>query len=435
VRLTIEKLIYGGDGLARLPADDKSLEHNGRGKAAFIPFVLEGEMVDATLTEQKQSFARARVDHLLKPSPQRITAPCPYFSHCGGCHYQHTNYAHQLGIKAAILRENLLRIAKLELDIELKIHPSPEWNYRNRSRFTVRPAPDFALCYHKFNSHELLPVEQCPISSPLINKALHTLLVLGRIAHIPQHLREIEIFSNADDSQLLVEIYCDPEVSTPEIEKWLGDVRGRMPEIVGITAFQNESARSFAAREFASAGKKEITYQTADASYRVSAGSFFQVNRFLTADLVKVVTGRRAGNTALDLYAGVGLFSSVLYRDFHRVIAVESSPTSYSDLLYNSAPNVKAVHSTTEQYLKNALKKLRPDFVVIDPPRAGLSSPVLKDLIAMHPPEIAYVSCDPATAARDLRELLGSGYKMQQAHLVDLFPQTFHIESVFHLRL
>ncbi len=427
MQLTIEKLIYGGDGLARLPADDQ-----GRGKAVFVPFVLEGEIVYASLIEQKSGFARARADDILTSSAHRAEPGCPYFTRCGGCHYQHSNYQHQLEIKAAILRENLRRIAKLELDIELQTHPSPEWNYRNRSRFTVQFNPNFALCYHKLNSNDLISIEQCPISSPLINRALQGLWDMGREGKLSNQIREIELFANADDSSLLIEVYCGEEISSHGIENWSLDCQSRIPEIAGVVAFTSGPALPKKGR-VATAGKSAIEYKTPKSSYRVSAGSFFQVNRHLVDQLVNIVVCEHSGETALDLYAGVGLFSSVLNRDFQRIIAVEPSPASYSDLLYNSPPNVKAIHSTTEQYLKNVAGKLRPDFVVLDPPRAGLSAEALKGVAALNPTRIAYVSCDPATVARDLRALLNFGYQMQQAHLIDLFPQTFHIESVFHL--
>ncbi|HEV7219759.1 MAG: 23S rRNA (uracil(1939)-C(5))-methyltransferase RlmD [Terriglobales bacterium] len=427
MQLIIEKLIYGGDGLARLPADDQ-----GRGKAVFVPFVLEGEAVGISLTEQKPGFARGVVNEILAPSAHRIEPHCPYFMRCGGCHYQHSSYSHQLEIKAAILRENLRRIAKLELETELQIHPSPEWNYRNRSRFTVRFEPEFGLCYHKFNSNQLLPVEQCPISSPLINQVLQALWAMGRAGEMPKDIRELELFANADDTGLLIEAYCADEASNNVIEQFGHDCQSRIPAIFGVVAFKNRPAPAREER-FAAVGKKEIEYKTLQGSYRVSAGSFFQVNRHLIDELVNIVTGGRSGETVLDLYAGVGLFSSVLNRDFHRVIAVESSQPSYSDLLYNSAPNVKAVHATTEHYLESMPRKLRPDFVVLDPPRSGLSANALKGLVALNAPEITYISCDPATLARDMRGLLNSGYQLKQAHLIDLFPQTFHIESAFHL--
>jgi 23S rRNA (uracil1939-C5)-methyltransferase len=450
LELTIEKLVYGGDGLARLPADER-----GRGKAAFIPFVLEGEKVEAVLLEQKTGFARAQADRILAASPQRIEPRCPYFQRCGGCHYQHTGYEHQLEIKAAILKENLRRIAKLELDTELSIHPSPPWNYRNRTRLRVHTVPEFALGYYRLNSHELLAVEQCPISSPLINRAIAAMWQLGRAGRVFDGIREIEFFADADDSQLLVEAYCSTDIGNAT-EQFAADFRTIQPETTGLTFLETHGSKYETRgdpKRLAVSGSDHLTYTTKLASYRVSAGAFFQVNRYLADELVHIVVGVGRGNgrdahraagedtgasgTALDLYAGVGLFSSALSsvpnREFERVIAVESSPTSHADLLYNSPANVKAVRATTEQYLENAAGKVRPELVVVDPPRSGLGEKVIQGLARMMASRLVYVSCDPATLSRDLARLLQSGYRVQKAHLVDLFPQTYHLESVFHL--
>ena len=424
--LTIEKLVYGGDGLARLPADE-----HGRGKAVFMPFVLEGEQVEASLLEQKPGFARARAEEIVRAAEWRVEPRCPYFLRCGVCHYQHSSYEHQLQIKAAILKENLRRIAKLELENELEIHPSPAWNYRNRARFKIQTSPEFALGYYKFGSHELLAVEECPISSPLINRAMAAFWEQGRAGKMAAGIRELELFANAEDTELLIEAYSAPSIEKGAAEQWTQEARRAMPEIVGAVIFIGEN--KLQPELWVEAGAKELTYKTARASYRVSAGSFFQVNRCLTDELVRIVTEARSGSTALDLYAGVGLFSAVLNREFERVIAVESSPTSYADLLYNSAANVKRVRATVEQYLENAAGKLHPDVVVVDPPRAGLGEGVIRNLVKLGAPRITYVSCDPATLSRDLRALLQSGYRVEQAHLVDLFPQTYHLESVFHL--
>jgi 23S rRNA (uracil1939-C5)-methyltransferase len=440
LQLTIEKLIYGGDGLARLPSEDLPNDKQRRGKAVFIPFVLEGEQVEAHLIEEKRGFARGLVETLVVPSVHRVAPPCPYFARCGGCHYQHSNYEHQLEIKAAILKENLRRIAKLELETELNIHQSPEWNYRNRTRLTLQTSPEFALCYHKFNSHQLLPIEQCPISSPLINRGIAALWDIGRKGNIPGEIREIEMFANASDTELLIEAYCEEDVNVdPDAAQRLHEnLQSQIPEVAGVVFFKDRSSGTSSDQtneheQVQLAGRGDLVYKTSLSSYRVSAGSFFQVNRFLIDELVSIVTADQSGGTALDLYAGVGLFSSVLYREFQRVIAVESSQTSYADLEYNSPPNVKAVQATTEQCLRNVGGKLHPDLVVVDPPRGGLSENVTELLASLRSPRITYVSCDPATLARDLRGLLDSGYRMGQAHLVDLFPQTFHVESVFQL--
>src|SRR5882672_9225984 len=149
MQIEIEKLIYGGDGLARYAAQGEP-----RGKTVFVPFTLPGERVEAVPLEERTGFIRARAENVLTASDKRIEPRCPYFFRCGGCHYQHTSYEHQLEIKVAILKENLRRIAKVELDTELKIHPSPPWNYRNRARLRVHSAAEFVLGYYKFNSHE-----------------------------------------------------------------------------------------------------------------------------------------------------------------------------------------------------------------------------------------------------------------------------------------
>ena len=318
------------------------------------------------------------------------------------------------------------------------IHPSPPWNYRNRSRFKVETAPDFALGYYKFNSHELLPVEECPISSPLINRALSAVWQLGRAGKVPSAIQEIEFFANSDDTQLLSEVYCSPDAGAPA-EPFAGELRTALPEVCGVVFFAARAGKADAQgdpKPIGGSGVSNLIYATKLASYRVSAGAFFQTNRHLTDELVEVVVQGRdasASGTVLDLYAGVGLFSSVLNREFERVIAVESSPTSHADLLYNSPANVKAIRATTEQYLENAAGKLRPDWVVVDPPRGGLGERVIKGLVKLGAPRITCVSCDPATFSRDLARLLQSGYRVEEAHLVDLFPQTYHLESVFHL--
>jgi len=441
--LKIEKLIYGGDGLARLPADA-----SGRGKAAFVPFVLAGEKIEATLTEQKPGFARAQADAIIEPSPHRIQPACPYFGQCGGCHYQHASYEHQLEIKKEILRESLRRTAKIELPFAIQIHPSPPWNYRNRSRFQVQTSPSFAAGYFKMSSHELLPVEECPISSPLINRGIAALWQSGRGGKVPQGVREVEFFANADDTQLLVDVECAGGARRAAVRGWAEEFLAALPEIAGVVAFRepNPGDRKAGAQEILlTVGAAFLTYQTQRAAYRVSAGSFFQTNRYLTDELVRIVTAGQSGRLALDLYAGVGLFSTALAGDFHHIVSVEASQTSSTDLSYNRSSNGEAVQATTEQYLARRDKTGRvgkseepdivhnPDLAVVDPPRSGLGERVARSLATLGATRVVYVSCDPMTLARDLVTLLGAGYRIEQVHLVDLFPQTYHLESVVHL--
>ncbi len=429
--LNIEKLIYGGDGLARLPAVSSGDKDRGRGKAVFIPFVLAGEKIEAVLTEEKPGFARARVNAIVEPSPHRVPPPCPHFSRCGGCHYQHASYEHQLEIKKEILRENLRRIAKFELQCEIQVHPSPPWNYRNRSRLQVQTQPEFAAGYFKFASHELLPVEECPISSPLINRGIATVWQTGRAGKAVEGVREVEFFSNADDTKMLLEFLCAPEARRAAVRTWAEELCAAMPEIAGVVAFREP--QKGVQEPLVAVGARELTYQTKTGSYRVSAGAFFQTNRFLIDELVNIVTADRSGELAVDLYAGAGLFSTALACDHRHIVSVEMSQTAAGDLQYNLPVNGKAVRAATEHFLTEYTDRARTDLVVVDPPRSGLGGPVARALASVAAPRLTYVSCDPATLARDLVPLQAAGYRVEQVHLVDLFPQTYHLESVVQL--
>jgi 23S rRNA (uracil1939-C5)-methyltransferase len=467
--LQIEKLVYGGDGLARLPADAQ-----GRGKTVFLPFVIPGEQVEASAVETRPGFVRAKLDKVLTSSPQRIEPGCPYFGRCGGCHYQHIDYEAQLRYKSKILDETLRRTAKLELAQEIQLHASEPWHYRNRTRMRVRHLPEFALGYHRNNSHDVLPVENCPISSRLINQAIAEVWKLGREGAVPEDLHGVQFFANVDDTELLVEVYVRPEAfalernsrsldSRPPNPKRVGQegralarddnsneyqpfaaaLHRELPQVAGVVVFPT-SAVEDEARQYAplaaihneaslAIGEGALLYHALAHDYRVSGGSFFQTNRFLTETLVQVVIGDRKGRGALDLYAGAGLFTAQLARNFDTVLAVESSPHSFADLRHNVPPNVKCIRATTEKFLAERATKLAPDLVVVDPPRAGLGEKTARALGRMTVPRVTYVSCDPATLSRDLRILLEFNFRVEQVHLVDMFPQTFHMETVVHL--
>jgi 23S rRNA (uracil1939-C5)-methyltransferase len=459
--LSIEKLIYGGDGLARTPAGP-----DGRSMAVFVPFVLPGETVEAEIRQEKPGFARGSVTQLIEASPDRVEARCPYFRQCGGCHYQHIRYERQLEFKAGILRETLRRIAKIELTSEIRLHPSPPWNYRNRTRLQVRSAPEFALGYFQFGSHKFLPVRECPISSPLLNRVMARLLDL-RGLNCPAAVEEIELFADAADERLLAWAFCGREADERDLLRWAEALQCGLPEISGVTFFasrrrsserrspERRSARERSTQErweddapldaklLAQSGAKSIRYQTIgyqtnEHQYQVSAGAFFQVNRYLTDELISVVTGNAHGDVALDLYAGVGLFSVALAPSFHHILGVEASQTSHADFVQNVPANVKVVGARTEEYLRSVYPKSRPvrnrpELVVLDPPRTGAGSAVIRSLVELGAPRVRYVSCDPATLARDIAPLLAAGYHIEEAHLFDLFPGTFHIESVMLL--
>jgi 23S rRNA (uracil1939-C5)-methyltransferase len=435
MQIKIEKMIYGGEGLGRLPADD-----SGRGKTVFVPFVLPDEIAEIRAVETKPSFVRAEVVELTHASPTRIEPGCEYFGRCGGCQYQHTTYEKQLKIKADVLRETLLRGAKLELPVELQIHSVEPWHYRNRTRLKIQTAPEFAVGYHRNRSHQILPVRHCPISSPLINRAIIAMWEAGEHNEIADSIREVQIFADHDDQHALMEIYAARELTRQEFERAAVAIRGRVHEIVGVVAFEANRksdedetgpAESASRGVLFGVGERSLTYRAANSDYKVSAGSFFQTNRFLVDKLVSLAITEMQGSNAFDLYAGAGLFTVPLAAKFARLTAVEASPYSSADLTANAPKNVKCVRSTTEDFLRST--GARAEFVLVDPPRAGLGEKAAQALGRMHASRVTYVSCDPSTLSRDLRVLLQSGFRVEQAHLVDLFPQTYHMESVFHL--
>jgi 23S rRNA (uracil1939-C5)-methyltransferase len=418
--------------------------------AVFVPFVLPGERVDVEIRQEKPGFARGSMARLIEASPDRVEARCPYFRQCGGCHYQHIPYVRQLEFKAEIWRETLQRIAKTELECELRLRASPGWNYRNRTRLQVQTAPEFALAYFRFGSHEFLPVRECPISSPLLNRVMARLLEL-RGLNCPAAVEEIELFADSADECLLAWAFCGRDADKRDLSRWAEALERELPEISGVTFFasRRQTSRQISrqrledeapldSKTLAQSGAKSIRYRTTNHEYQVSAGAFFQVNRYLIDELVSVVTGDARGDVALDLYAGVGLFSAALAQSFHHILSVEASQTAYGDLVQNVPANVKAVGARTEDYLRSgyltsrAVRK-RPDLVVLDPPRTGAGKLVIRSLVEFGAPRIRYVSCDPATLARDIAPLLAGGYHIEEAHLFDLFPETFHIESVMLL--
>lgn len=436
MELTIEKLVYGGDGLARLPGDER-----GRGKAVFLPYVIPEERVDATITESRPGFARAHPDQVLTSSAHRVTPVCQYFGRCGGCQYQHIDYLPQLQFKSEILRETLRRTAKLELDQEIHLHPSPPSNYRNRTRMQLQHRPSFALGYFRGNSRQVLPVEGCPISSPLINQVISAVWKLGRAGAVPPDAQSLQFFANHDETTMRVELYVRSNADEANCTEFAAALTSNVPAIGGVIVTDTPGSEAgvdapvsnFVSSKTVAAGSDHLVYHAAGHDYRVSSGSFFQTNRFLVDELARVATPDATGTTALDLYAGVGLFTVPLAGRFQKVVAVEASPPAIADLKQNAPANVQAVRTTTEAFLAKQAAAAKPDFVLLDPPRAGLGEKATAALCRTSASRVTYVSCDPATLSRDLRLLLESGFEVQQAHLVDLFPQTAHMETVFHL--
>lgn len=419
MKLEIEKCIYGGAGLT-----------HAEGKAVFVPFTLPGELVEAHIVEDKKSFANAESDTVLQPSHQRAAPPCEYFGQCGGCQYQHATYAYQVDLKCNILREMLERARLAPFPEIVPVYAEP-LAYRNRVRLHIQHEP-LALCYKKRASHANLPVSRCPIAAPLIQRAID---IVWRIdGSFLQEFSEIEFFTN--ETELLMSLWAHRHISNPSslLKRICEEMRLDLPELSGAAIFSVKDARS-PEKKLAEWGAQSLTYNAGKYAYHVSIGSFFQVNRFLINELIQLVTADFSGALAWDLYAGVGLFAQVLSQRFENVIAVEAVPSSSSDLRQNLSGKLhRTVRSGTLEFLRQQ-RGTTPDLIVADPPRAGLGHTVVSMLTKVRPQTIVYVSCDPATLARDLCALVESGYHLRTIRMVDLFPQTFHLESVTLLSL
>lgn len=425
MKLKIEKAVYGGAGLARIGDGEGALA----GKTVFAPLSLPGELVEAHITEDKRSFLKAEVDAVIEASMLRTTPACPYFGICGGCSYQHAVYAHQVEMKAAILRESLER-ARISQIPPIHTLSGDPWHYRNRIRLHVRSTP-FALCYRERRSHQLLGVKQCPIAAPPLEKAIVTVTEAGKTLALAEFCSEIEFFA-ADNGVLLISFLT--ERIGPDAKAKLLTIcqalKQQLPELAGSAIFVARNKQP--AKLVHHWGETAAFYRAADFDYRVSLGSFFQVNRFLVDSLVELVAANRAGRLAWDLYAGAGLFARALANGFERVIAVESSPSSAADLRHNmEGTSHHVIEAETAEFLRKEKSSMTPpDLVVVDPPRAGLGAAVTSALSRIGPAQIVYVSCDPSTLSRDLAALVEFGYDLRTITMVDLFPQTFHLESV-----
>ncbi|MDQ1692609.1 MAG: rRNA (uracil1939-C5)-methyltransferase [Acidobacteriaceae bacterium] len=430
MKLRIEKPIYGGASLARVPADDPT---GLAGKAVFVPFALPRELVEARIAADHRSYASATLEQVLEPAPGRVLPGCEYYARCGGCHYQHADYPTQLAMKRDILVEALERAQVAPLP-EVRVRSAEPWGYRNRVRLHVTRAPHASLSYREAASHRDLAVDHCPVAAPLLQQAIAACnRLLQTQPAMAKVLAEVEFFTNGDESALLVSLFSstpakrvDADLSRVVAEALLRE----LPSLIGVRTFtlDPKTRRTQLANSW---GEPSLRYVVGEHAYQVSAAAFFQVNRFLLPALLQEVTVQQSGNVAWDLYAGVGLFAQALSRQFEQVIAVESSPASAADLAHNlHGPPHKRIVQDTLRFLESPANVAQPDLVVVDPPRAGLAADVCERLAAVGTRRIVYVSCDPSTLARDLRTLQPSGYRPVSLILLDLFPQTFHLETV-----
>jgi 23S rRNA (uracil1939-C5)-methyltransferase len=384
VEVRVERLLPGGAGIAH--AD---------GRTVLVGLAAPGDLLRVRIEEVRGKVSFASIVEVIEPSPARIEPPCPYFGRCGGCDFQQLDYPAQLEAKVSIIRDCLRRIARVDEPGEIAIVPSPqEWRYRARAQWQF-DATRKHLGYFERGSHRICDIAECPVLMPELQETLSVLR---------ERMREDSLSPKAEDFQAVA---GDEGVSLfPPVHE--GEVL--------------EASRAIAENR-----------------YRFSAEGFFQINQSLLPQLVSFALGDALGDTAIDLYCGVGLFTLPLARRFERVTGVEGNPSAVAyarrNLLDARLENAAIECAPVGEWLSvNAHAHAPVDLVLLDPPRSGLEEGGAGGILKLRPQRIAYVSCDPATLARDLREFLEGGYSLGTVTAFDMFPQTHHVETVAFLQ-
>lgn len=412
LEVTVERLAFGGFAIAR---------HDGL--AVFVAFGAPGDRLLVEVYEAEKNFVRAHIVTVLAPGPGRVQPRCVHFGECGGCQYQHVDYATQVTAKAEFVRDALVRTGGFHDHPPVTVHHAEPWGYRSRTQLkllaTSGERPDGSigrlgkkqrralraaeaavavadgtgpvLGFHKAFTHDTLDITMCPVLAPALENGLPA--VRAAVAQMPRK-----------DWPYQVDGSCGNGIAS-----WAPDLPGLRKDLV--------------------------EHEVGGFRYLIEPESFFQGNRHLVGKLVEGAIGDERGELAFDLYAGVGLFSLPLSKRFTRVLAVEDERRATTlgrvNVKTNGCDNVTYLRATTEQFLRE--NKERPDLVLMDPPRLG-AKPAIKLLLRLQAARLVYVSCDPQTLARDLRQLVDGGYELEQVEAFDMFPQTFHVEAVARLR-
>ncbi len=364
-KIHIEKLVPGGDGLAR-----------NQGKVFFIPLVAPGETIDAEITEQKKKYGKARCLKIYDHSPYRVEPVCAYYGRCGGCNLQHLDYNYQVLLKKEFIQDLFGKMAGISLPADYEFRKSPPFGYRHRIQVQREGKK---TGFKERSGSSVIEISDCPILTAPLNQYLKR----KKSEQYSSNTREM-IFSSGDSIH---------------------------------TEMNN----------------REISYNLLGKTVYFRTDLFFQSNHYLLPDLIKYVMDGLQGENAMDLYCGTGLFSLFLKDCFKNIIAIEINPET--EKYYHK--NLEGSHysyygMSLEQWLKKGLHKKNPkmDLVVLDPPRSGISESVRKFLIESKPDRLVYVSCDPATQARDTKELINHGFIISDMKGFDFYPHSNHMENV-----
>jgi len=405
-------IAHGGAGIGRV-----------RGKVVFVPYCIPGEKVLVEIVEEKKKWARARLVEVQEPSEDRVAPPCPYYGRCGGCHFQHVAYERQLALKTEVVRDQLARLgAVAHAPVEPAIPVGEPWHYRNHVQLTMDR--EGRLGYREARSRAVVPIETCPLMHPLLEEILDALELEGEGNEAPQEgsrgpisIRRVALRAGVrtGDRMIIFETYHDTPLELA-VDIPVSCVLLRSDQVPVVMA-----------------GSDHLYEVVEGRRYRVSAPSFFQANTAGAEVLVRLVREMLApqrNERLLDLYCGVGLFGLALAEEVAQVVGVEGNPFAVRDARLNAEgmDHIQILEGAAEEVVPTLSEPF--DLAVADPPRDGLAPEVIS-LLARHPvSRLVYVSCDPATLARDARRLRRAGYRLVRVQPVDMFPQTYHIESV-----
>lgn len=394
IEVVVERILPGGLGLAHV-----------EGRTIFVSLAAPGDRLRVMIERVKGTVAFASVNEILEPSSVRIEPPCPYFGRCGGCDFQQMNYAVQLDAKVEMIRDCLRRIGGIEDVPQFSITPAPnEWHYRSRAQWQY-DAVRRRLGYFESGSRNVCDVAECAVLAPELQSTLSSLRGQMDQGTLPDELRDFRAVVG-DNGVSIASSVRSPTVTEGK--------RAETPV--------------------------DITRTIAGETYRLNAESFFQTNADLLPQLIEAALNRAHGERALELYCGVGLLTIPLARKFTSVVGVESDSAAVkfaqSSLSLAGLSNAKIAREDVGNWLASNEQNLRsdaPDFLLLDPPRTGAESRVISGILSFKPKRICYVSCDPATLARDLKKLIAGGYSLESIVAFDMFPQTHHVETLVHL--
>lgn len=418
----IDSLSFGGSGVGRIS-----------GKVVFVPYSAPGDYIKVRITKDTKGFAEGDIVEFISKSPLREEPPCPLHSICGGCQWLHIPYKEQLKAKEVIFKDTLRRIGKIDPSIVLPARPSPmELNYRSRVQFKV---VENKIGFYKRESHELVEISECPLAHPLINRILKGLRDVWPSS--PSSIARVDINVSLSDGNGIVSIYLSQR-SDLDFNFFFKRLNLSLHAVTGLITHYGREEKLY--------GSSYLFSQEGVFRFRASEGSFSQVNHqqnLNMKDYILSLADLKGDETVLELYSGGGNFTIPVAGRAGKVIGIEVGKSSFSDAgenaTINNIRNATFIQATAEkglQQIQNSnLKTQNFDLVLIDPPRDGCSRKVIEGIVSLKPKKVIYVSCNPSTLARDLGRFQTMGYAARLSRPFDMFPQTYHIESVTELVL